>query len=111
MYEVYVESGPIEAAVELERIADRLAGNLQATGQGVLVGIDEARRTLNFSCTVDAGDARQAIVAASGEFEAQLGLLGVTGVRIQHAEADPERVNTDASQIRRLGASGMPGTS
>lgn len=111
MYEVYVESGPIEAAVELERIADRLAGNLQAMGQGALVGIDEARRTLNFSCTVDAGDARQAIVAASGEFEAQLGLLGVTGVRIQHAEADPERVNTDASQIRRLGASGMLGTS
>jgi hypothetical protein len=24
----------------------------------------------------------------------------VTGVRIQHAEADPERVNTDSSQVR-----------
>jgi hypothetical protein len=101
MYEVYVESGPIAAAVELDRIAELLAANLQVMGRGALVGIDEARGTLNFSCTVDAGDARQAIALASGEFESQLGLLGVTGVRIEHAEADPERVNTDASQIRR----------
>ena len=46
---------------------------------------------------------------ASGEFEAHLGLLGINGVRIQHAEADPERVNTDSSQVRRLGAIGVLG--
>ena len=104
MYEVYVESGPIEDEVALDPIADRLAGNLQVIGRGALVGIDVIRRTLNYSCTVDATDARLAIIMASSEFEAHLELLGVNGVRIQHAEADPERVNTDASQVRRRAA-------
>ena len=68
-------------------------------GRGALVGIDVIRRTLNYSCTVDATDARLAIIMAASEFEAHLDLLGVNGVRIQHAEADRERVNTDASQV------------
>ena len=38
---------------------------------------------------------------AASEFEAHLDLLGVTGVRITHAEADRERVNTDATEVRR----------
>jgi hypothetical protein len=100
MYEVYVESGPIEADISLDPIADQLAGNLQVVGRGALVGIDVVRRTLNFSCTVDAADARLAIIMAASEFEAQLELLGVNGARIQHAEADPERVNTDSSRVR-----------
>jgi hypothetical protein len=95
-----VESGPIEADVPLDPIADQLAGNLQVVGRGALVGIDVIRRTLNFSCTVDATDARLAIIMAASEFEAHLELLGVTGARIQHAEADPERVNTDSSRVR-----------
>ena len=100
MYEVYVESGPIADAVELDPIADALATNLRVIGRGALVGIDVIRRTLNFSCTVDASDARLAIVMASSEFERHLDLLGVSGVRIQHAEADPERVNTASSAVR-----------
>jgi hypothetical protein len=107
MFEVYVESGPIEAGVSLDPIADQLAGNLQVIGRGALVGIDVIRRTLNFSCTVDATDARLAIIMAASEFEAHLELLGVTGVRIQHAEADPERVNTDSSQARRATPSAL----
>jgi hypothetical protein len=101
MYEVYVESGPIEDEIALDPIADRLAGNLQVIGRGALVGIDAVRRTLNYSCTVDASDARLAIIMASSEFAAHLEMLGVNGVLIRHAEADPERVNTEASQIRR----------
>ena len=101
MFEVYVESGAIEAGVALDPIADQLAGNLRVIGRGALVGVDVIRRTLNFSCTVDATDARLAIIMAASEFEAHLELLGITGVRIQHAEADPERVNTDCSQLRR----------
>jgi hypothetical protein len=101
MFEVYVESGPIDADVPLDPIADQLAGNLRVIGRGALVGIDVSRRTLNFSCTVDATDARLAIIMAASEFEAHLELLGVIGVRIQHAEADPERVNTESSQVRR----------
>jgi hypothetical protein len=101
MYKVYVESGAIDAEVALDPIANALAENLQVIGRGALVGIDVIRRTLNFSCTVDATDARLAIIMAASEFEAQLDLLGVNGVRITHAEADPERVNTDAAEIRR----------
>ncbi len=101
MYQVYVESGPIDTDVALDPIADRLAGNLQVIDRGALVGIDVIRRTLNFSCTVDATDARLAIIMAASEFEAHLDLLGVTGVRITHAEADPERVNTDSADVRR----------
>ena len=107
MYEVYVESGPIEAGIPLDPIADQLAGNLHVIGRGALVGIDVIRRTLNFSCTVDATDARLAIIMAASEFEAHLELLGVNGVRIQHAEADPERVNTDSSQVRRAASSSL----
>jgi hypothetical protein len=107
MYEVYVESGPIEDDIALDPIADRLAGNLEVIGRGALVGIDVVRRTLNYSCTVDASDARLAIIMASSEFAAHLEMLGVNGVLIQHAEADPERVNTEASQMRRAtGTSG-----
>jgi hypothetical protein len=101
MFEVYVESGAIEAGVSLDPIADQLAANLRVIGRGALVGVDVIRRTLNFSCTVDATDARLAIIMAASEFEAHLELLGINGVRIQHAEADPERVNTDSSRIRR----------
>jgi hypothetical protein len=101
MYQVYVESGPIDAGVALDPIADRLASNLRVIGRGALVGIDVIRRTLNFSCTVDATDARLAIIMAASEFERHLDLLGVSGVRIQHAEADPERVNTDSADLRR----------
>ena len=101
MFEVYVESGAIDAGVALDPIADQLAANLHAIGRGALVGVDVFRRTLNFSCTVDATDARLAIIMAASEFEAHLELLGINGVRIQHAEADPERVNTDSSQVRR----------
>src|SRR5947199_9179919 len=101
MYEVYVESGPIEAGYPLDPIADQLACNVHDIGRPALVGVDVIGRTLNFSCTVDASDARLAVVMAASEFEAQLELLGLTGVRIQHAEADPERVQTDSSQIRR----------
>jgi hypothetical protein len=101
MYEVYVESGPIDAGYPLDPIADQLACNLHDIGRPALVGVDVTGRTLNFSCTVDASDARLAVVMAASEFEAQLELLGVTGVRIQHAEADPERVNTASSQRRR----------
>jgi hypothetical protein len=104
MYEVYVESGPIEDDIALDPIADRLACNLQVIGRGALVGIDVTRRTLNYSCTVDASDARLAIIMASSEFAAHLEMLGVNGVLIQHAEADPERVNTEASQMRRASA-------
>src|ERR1700675_4201253 len=100
MFEVYVESGPIEPGVALNPTADRLAPNLEGIGRGALVGVDVIRRTLNFSCTVDATDARLAIIMAASEFEAHLDLLGITGVRIQHAEADPERVNTDSSHVR-----------
>ena len=100
MYQVYVESGAIEPEVALDPIADALAANLQVIGRGALVGIDVIRRTLNYSCTVDATDARLAIIMAASEFEAHLDLLGVTGVRITHAEADRERVNTDAAGIR-----------
>jgi hypothetical protein len=107
MYEVYVESGPIEHDVALDPIADQLAGNLQVIGRGALVGIDVIRRTLNFSCTVDASDARLAITMAASEFEAHLELLGINGVRIQHAEADPERVNTASSQVRRSRAGAL----
>ena len=102
MYEVYVESGPIEDDIALDPVADRLAGNLEVIGRGALVGIDVTRRTLNYSCTVDATDARLAIIMASSEFAAHLEMLGVNGVLIQHAEADPERVNTDASRVRRM---------
>jgi hypothetical protein len=105
MFEVYVESGPIEAEVALDPTADRLAANLEVIGRGALVGVDVIRRTLNFSCTVDATDARLAIIMAASEFEAHLELLGVNGVRIQHAEADPERVNTDSARVRRAGSS------
>ncbi len=101
MYQVYVESGAIDADVALDPIADALASNLQVVGRGALVGIDVIRRTLNFSCTVDATDARLAIIMAASEFETHLDALGVPGVRITHAEADPERVNTDAADIRR----------
>ena len=101
MYQVYVESGRIDEDVALDPIAEALASNLQAIARGALVGIDVIRRTLNFSCTVDATDARLAIIMATSEFEAHLDLLGVTGVRITHAEADPERVNTDSAEIRR----------
>ena len=101
MYQVYVESGAIEPEVALDPIADALAANLQVIGRGALVGIDVIRRTLNYSCTVDATDARLAIIMAASEFEAHLDLLGVTGVRITHAEADRERVNTDATDVRR----------
>ena len=107
MFEVYVESGAIDAGVALDPIADQLAANLHAIGRGALVGIDVIRRTLNYSCTVDASDARLAIIMASSEFEAHLELLGINGVRIQHAEADPERVNTDSSQVRRSNAIGV----
>ena len=101
MYQVYVESGAIDPEVALDPIADALAANLRVIGRGALVGIDVIRRTLNFSCTVDATDARLAIIMAASEFEAHLDLLGVTGVRITHAEADRERVNTDAAEVRR----------
>jgi hypothetical protein len=101
MYQVYVESGPIDDGVALDPIADQLAANLQVIGRGALVGIDVIRRTLNFSCTVDATDARLAIIMAASEFERHLDLLGVSGVRIQHAEADPERVNTESAVVRR----------
>jgi hypothetical protein len=107
MYEVYVESGPIEAGFALDPIADQLASNLHDIGRPALVGLDVIRRTLNFSCTVDASDARLAVVMAASEFEAHLELLGVTGVRIQHAEADPERVNTDSSQVRRAASGSL----
>ena len=100
MYQVYVESGAIDPEVALDPIADALAANLRVIGRGALVGIDVIRRTLNYSCTVDATDARLAIIMAASEFEAHLDLLGVTGVRITHAEADRERVNTDATGIR-----------
>ena len=100
MYQVYVESGAIDPEVALDPIADALAANLRVIGRGALVGIDVIRRTLNFSCSVDATDARLAIIMASSEFEAHLDLLGVTGVRITHAEADRERVNTGAAGIR-----------
>ena len=100
MYQVYVESGPIDDGVALDPIADKLAANLHVIGRGALVGIDAIGRTLNFSCAVDATDARLAIIVAASEFEAHLDLLGVTGVRIQHAEADPERVNTDSADVR-----------
>ena len=101
MYQVYVESGAIDPEVALDPIADALAANLRVIGRGALVGIDVIRRTLNYSCTVDATDARLAIIMAASEFEAHLDLLGVTGVRITHAEADRERVNTDAADVRR----------
>jgi hypothetical protein len=101
VYQVYVESGAIDAEVPLDSIADALATNLQVVGRGALVGIDVICRTLNFSCTVDATDARLAIIMAASEFEAHLDMLGVTGVRITHAEADRERVNTDATGVRR----------
>ena len=101
MYQVYVESGAIDAEVALDPIADALASNLQVVGRGALVGIDVIRRTLNFSCAVDATDARLAIIMAASEFERHLDVLGVTGVRITHAEADPERVDTDSAGIRR----------
>ena len=101
MYQVYVESGAIDPEVALDPIADALAANLRVIGRGALVGIDVIRRTLNFSCTVDATDARLAIIMAASEFEAHLDLLGVTGVRITHAEAHRERVNTDAAEVRR----------
>jgi hypothetical protein len=101
MFEVYVESGPIDDEFALDPIADRLAANLQVIGRGALVGVDVIRRTLNYSCSVDATDARLAIIMAASEFEAHLDLLGISGVRIQHAEADPERVNTDSSRLRR----------
>ena len=42
--------------------------------------------------------------SASSEFAAHLEMLGVNGVLIQHAEADLERVNTDASRVRRMAA-------
>ena len=101
MYQVYVESGAIDPEVALDPIADALAANLRVIGRGALVGIDVIRRTINYSCTVDATDARLAIIMAASEFEAHLDLLGVTGVRITHAEADRERVNTDATEVRR----------
>jgi len=101
VYQVYVESGALDAEVALDPIADALAANLRVIGRGALVGIDVIRRTLNYSCTVDATDARLAIIMAASEFEAHLDLLGVTGVRITHAEADRERVNTDAAEVRR----------
>ena len=101
MYQVYVESGAIDPEVALDPIADALAANLRVIGRGALVRIDVFRRTLNYSCTVDATDARLAIIMAASEFEAHLDLLGVTGVRITHAEADRERVNTDAAEVRR----------
>ena len=101
MYQVYVESGAIDPEVALDPIADALAANLRVIGRGALVGIDVIRRTLNYSCTVDATDARLAIIMAASEFEAHLDLLGVTGVRITHAEADREHVNTDATEVRR----------
>ncbi|HET6172127.1 MAG TPA: hypothetical protein VFD90_05960 [Gaiellales bacterium] len=101
MFEVYVESGPIEDEVALDPIADRLAANLRVIGRGALVGVDVVGRTLNYSCRVDATDARLAIIMAASEFEAHLDLLGLSGMRIMHAEADPERVNTDAAAIRR----------
>ena len=101
MYQVYVESGGIDAEVALDPIAEALASNLEVIGRGALVGIDVIPRTLNFSCTVDATDARLAIIMAASEFETHLDLLGVAGVRITHAEADPERVNTDSADIRR----------
>ena len=101
MYQVYVESGAIDPEVALDPIADALAANLRVIGRGALVGIDVIRRTLNYSCSVDATDARLAIIMAASEFEAHLDLLGVTGVRITHAEADRERVNTDATEVRR----------
>jgi hypothetical protein len=107
MFEVYVESGPIEAEVALDPIADRLAANLHVIGRGALVGVDVMRRTLNFSCAVDAGDARLAIIMAASEFEAHLELLGINGVRIQHAEADPEWVNTDSSRLRSAASSSI----
>ena len=40
MYEVYVESGPIEAGVSLDPVADQLAGNLHDIGRPALVGVD-----------------------------------------------------------------------
>jgi len=101
VYQVYVESGAIDPEVTLDPIADALAANLRVIGRGALVGIDVIRRTLNYSCSVDATDARLAIIMAASEFEAHLDLLGVTGVRITHAEADRERVNTDAAEVRR----------
>jgi hypothetical protein len=101
VYQVYVESGRIDEEVSLDPIAEALASNLQVIGRGALVGIDVIRRTLNFSCSVDATDARLAIIMAASEFEAHLDLLGVTGVRITHAEADPVRVNTDSADVRR----------
>jgi hypothetical protein len=100
MYQVYIESGPIADEVALDPIAEALAVNLHVIERGALVGIDVIRRTLNFSCTVDATDARLAVVMASSEFEAHLDLLGVNGVRITHAEADPERVNTTSTAAR-----------
>jgi hypothetical protein len=104
VFQVYVESGPIESEYELDRIADEFAANLptseSAAARGALVGIDETRRSLNFSCIVDANDARLAIIMAASEFEAHLDLLGVTGVCIHHAQADPDRVNTDRSLVR-----------
>jgi hypothetical protein len=101
VYQVYVESGAIDPEIALDPIADALATNLDVIGRGALVGIDVIRRTLNFSCTVDATDARLAIIMAASEFEAHLDLLGVSGVHITHAEADPERVNTEAADLRR----------
>jgi hypothetical protein len=101
LYQVYVESGPIDGGAALDPIADQLATNLQVIGRGALVGIDVSRRTLNFSCAVDATDARLAIIMAASEFERHLDLLGVSGVRIQHAEADPEHVNTESADVRR----------
>jgi hypothetical protein len=102
MFEVYVESGPIEDDLRLDPIADQLAANLHVTGRGALVGVDVIRRTLNFSCSVDATDARLAVIMASSELEAHLELLGITGVRIMHAEADPERVDTSSSRVRAV---------
>jgi len=100
MYQVFLETAPLDEEVELERVSDQLVGSLNDSrlALGAVIGSNPHRRTLDMTCSIDAAtDARTAIVLAASELDAHLEALGVAGVRILHAEADPEVIGHDST--------------
>jgi hypothetical protein len=100
LYQVFVETAPLDDEVELESLAGQLAGALNGSvfAKGAVIGTNASRRTLDMTCSVDlATDARAAIVLAANEFEAYLESFGLGGVRILHAEADPEVISHEST--------------
>jgi hypothetical protein len=103
MYHVRIESTPIDDEVAVAFSDDGRPDPFQladgALARDATVEFNPVRRTLEFTCTVDAAsDARLAILLAGSEFDKHLEALGAAGVHIQNAEASPEAMSNPVTE-------------